>query len=971
MIRGSQRLLAEASKNKPSYSKSLLLPQTDFLPRIPKGDVRRQLIDKSSRDLYLRQLTRDDYNQVFTLHDGPPYANGDLHLGHALNKILKDIVNRFELMYRGSKVKFTPGWDCHGLPIETKAVKDTKGLTPTEIRKLCRQLALEMIETQREQFRQYAIMTDFHNPYVTMSHKYEVSQMEIFLKLFENGLLSRQLKPVWWGCETQTALAEAELDYNPKHKSVAVFVKFPLEKSAFTDKYGPDVSVLIWTSTSWTIPANKAICINRDVQYTLIRHIETNEKVVVARGLVKSVLELNPAFVAEEDIVFPGSDLEGLNYENPSFMDNQRFPIVHGDHVSDTAGTGLVHTAPAHGLEDYFIGKKHGLHVASSIDGRGLYDGSVIPKGFQELAGKYANGKPSIFKCIGILDSFNMLFHVNKAYSHSYPYDWRSKTAVVQRATPQWFVNVEKIKDAAIQLLQDVTFVPEVGINRLSSFIQNRTEWCISRQRTWGVPLPILYNKQTDEPVEDVGVIRYTIKKMEEYGTDAWFEEEADVARWLPDGYDGTQYYKGKDTMDVWFDSGTSWSTLSENLDELVSSDKPLADVYLEGSDQHRGWFQLSLLNKIIASASDGKSFKPVAPFKKIITHGFLLDKKNVKMSKSKGNVISPEQVIEGGGKPLVPALGTDGLRLWVASSTYTLDVNISPEIFQRVLENVKKFRVTFRYLLGNLLDFSQEKAVSYEELSRLDKWVLSRLKRVQDLVVGHYSNHNFAGVVRELNIHVSELSGLYFDISKDCLYTAKQDSKRRRAIQTVLEEIFKTYTSLLAPIQPLIAQEAYQSYAVQRGLGDDSPFMVPFSEVELPETYKNNEIDEEFEKIFKIRDALYKTLEELRSQGHFKNKLEVEVFLEAEGARTEKLLEAHKDFLDDYFLVSRATIGGACTDQVQGPVRKIEVEVDEENSVGVTVQQSQFSKCPRCWKYISESEDTLCKKCDAVYHDH
>lgn len=969
MFRPSGRLLSEASKAKVSYSKSLLLPKTEFLPKIPKGEQRLALIDRCSEELYNRQINREDFEQHFTLHDGPPYANGDLHLGHALNKILKDIVNRFELVHKGSKVHFRPGWDCHGLPIETKAVKDTKGLKPLEIRKLCRQLALEMIQKQREQFHHYAIMTSFKDPYVTMAHKYEISQLKVFLKLFENGLLSRQLKPVWWGCETQTALAEAELDYNPQHKSVAVHVKFPLESEQFKKKYGENISVMIWTSTPWTIPANKAICINKNIEYSFIRNTETGERIVVAKNLVQSVLQLHKDYVAENDISFPGSELEGLKYTNPSFKDNETYPILHGDHVSDSAGTGLVHTAPAHGLEDYYIGQRHGLHIASSIDGRGLYDASAVPPGFQGLTGQYANGKQSIFKCLGILDEFQMLFHVNKSFLHSYPYDWRSKTAVVQRATPQWFVNVKAIKNAATELLQNVKFVPELGINRLSLFVQNRTEWCISRQRTWGVPLPVVYSKETGEPIEDLAVIRHIVNKLDEYGTDEWFEDEGDISRWLPDEYIGADFYKGKDTMDVWFDSGTSWTTLSENPEELFTSDKPLADVYLEGSDQHRGWFQLSLLNKIISSASDGKSFKPVAPFKKIITHGFLLDKKNVKMSKSKGNTILPEQVIEGGGKPAVPALGTDGLRLWVASSSYTSDVSVSPEIFQRVLENVRKFRVTFRYLLGNLQDYKTENRVEYEQLSKLDKWALSRLHRLQQTAIAHYENHNFAGVVREINAHVSELSGLYFDICKDCLYTDLQNSLRRRGIQTVLEAILKTYTGILGPIQPVVVQESWQLFAAQMGHQELCPFLVPWAELAVPDALKNPDIEAEMSKIWKIRDSLYKVLEELRNEGHYKNKLEVEIFLAPQGAARE-LLESHQAFLDDYFLVSGATIGQAPAEETESPQREFLVDLDNNLSVEVHVQQSRSSKCPRCWKYISNSEDELCHKCDKVYHE-
>ncbi|PVH17580.1 isoleucine-tRNA ligase [Candidozyma duobushaemuli] len=961
----SKRTFHSSFGRSSSYSKSLLLPKTEFSPRIPKGTERDDLLKECGKKLYIRQSDRSKTSSEFTLHDGPPYANGDLHLGHALNKILKDIINRFELINKGKRIHYRPGWDCHGLPIEMKAVKGSTNLSPVEIRKLCRELADSMIEKQREQFRDFAIMANFDEPYVTMTHDYETAQLKIFLRLFENGLLSRQLKPVWWGCETQTALAEAELEYNSEHKSVAVFVKYPLEKTDIFPGY-KKVSLLIWTSTPWTLPANKAICVNKDIEYTLIKNTGSGEGIVVAKELAESVLKYDEKYELDSSISVRGSDLEGLKYISPSNESQESFPVLHGDHVSASAGTGLVHTAPAHGMEDYLVGRKHSLKVASSVDEKGHYISENIPQGYQELAGKYANGKPSIFKVIQHLENHDMLFHLNKSYKHSYPYDWRSKTPVVQRATPQWFVNVEKIKDAAASSLDNVEFVPPSGVNRLKAFIQNRSEWCISRQRAWGAPLPIVYHKETNEPIEDPEVIRYTVDRITEYGTDAWFEDESDVSRWLPSNIDGSKYFKGKDTMDVWFDSGTSWSTLSSDLEASCVSDNPLADIYLEGSDQHRGWFQSSLLNKIIASTRDGKNFKPVAPYKKIITHGFLLDKKNKKMSKSLGNVIVPTQVIDGGGKPLVPALGTDGLRLWVASSTYTSDVNVSVEVFQRLLESVKKSRVTFKYLLGNLHDFGPSDRIDLAKLNKLDQWVLSRLYNVQEKVVAHYNTHNFAGVVRELNSHISELSAYYFDISKDCLYTDKKDSHRRRSIQTVLEQILKAYIGLWAPIQPLIAQEAWQLYAQQMNISEQSPFMMPWEFFAIDSDASNSAVEGEINQLWKIRDVLYKELEQLRKDGHYKNKLEVEIFLQPQGAQATSLLHHHAQFLDDYFLVSRATVGPS-TEATAGPAREVSVDDFCDGSVNLLIQQSSSSKCPRCWKYIAESEEHLCQKCSEV----
>lgn len=958
-LSASARLLAANSKV--LYLKALLLPKTAFSPKIPTDQARKNLIEKSGKSLYLWQQKRPDYEKEFVLHDGPPYANGDLHLGHSLNKILKDIINRFELLHNDLKVSYRPGWDCHGLPIEMKAIQDAGRLSAPETRKLCRELASFMIDKQRQQFLDFGIMADFDTPYVTMASDYEAAQLQIFLKLFENGLLSRQLKPVWWGCETQTALAEAELEYNANHKSIAIYVKFPLTNSELLDRLGGNVHLLIWTSTPWTIPANKAICVNSQLDYMVLENVETGEKLIVGVERADEIIKLDSSY-SKTDIVIKGSELEGLHYENPSFQDNTTYPVLHGDHVTASAGTGLVHNAPGHGLEDFLVGQKHKLNGVSSVDARGLYIENNLPLGFLELAGKYANGKASMLRCLEILESHKMLFHVNKKFTHSYPYDWRSKTPVIQRATPQWFVNVEDIKEAATKLLEQVEFIPEAGRNRLTLFVNNRSEWCISRQRTWGVPLPIVYSKETHEPLDDLDTIRHVVNKLAEFGTDQWFEEEEDISRWLPEDRNGRHYYKGKDTMDVWFDSGTSWSTLGDNLTSLMSSDTPLADVYLEGSDQHRGWFQSSLINKIIASGVN-KDFKPVAPYKKIITHGFTLDKKMDKMSKSKGNVILPLQVIEGGGKPAVPALGTDGLRLWVASSNYTLDVSVSPEVLTRVMENVKKLRVTFKYMLGNLHDF--EDAVPLSQLNPLDKWLLSRLHTLQEKTVEAYRSHNYAKVVRELNAHMSgDLSALYFDISKDCLYTSGQNSPRRRGIQTVLDYLVRVYIGILAPIQPVLTQEVWDVYAAKFNHREDSPFKMKWSYFTLPEEVVDTEIASEFDTIWKIRDSLYKSLETLRGEGLFKNKLEAEVYLDTESESLNELLEKHKEFLDDYFLVSRVTLGPP---PVAGPQSgTFSVQLDE-GSVNATITHSRSCKCPRCWKYISESEDILCGKCAEV----
>lgn len=983
MLRLSRNISYSKTVWKSLYSSTLQLPKTSFGPKIPKGEARKELLEQIGPDLYAWQQERESFKGLWTLHDGPPYSNGDLHLGHALNKTLKDIVNRFELIYHNKKVNYTPGWDCHGLPIEMKALASAKNpneLKPTDIRKSCRDLALFMIGKQQEQFKEFGIMANFDDYYVTLKHKYETDQLQVFVKLMENGLLSRQLKPVWWGCETKTALAEAELDYKPDHVSVASYIKFPVVSSELYDILNNqsqslhidsgDLHVLIWTSTGWTIPANKAICIHKDLDYTLIYDKQEGSYLIVAKDLAQQVCELNENYaVHPSNITIKGKDLIGYKYVNPAALSDEEFPILHGNHVTSSAGTGLVHTAPAHGADDYLIGCTNNLTIASAVNEEGKFIISNLPPGFLSLDGYHANRKDGVWKCLNMLSEHGMIYHIDKKYKHSYPYDWRSNTPVLQRATPQWFISVGKIKPYAIEAINKVDFLPATGKNRLTLFISNRNEWCISRQRVWGVPIPVLYNKDTSLPLEDIDVIKYTVSKIAEYGTDSWFEEEEDVSRWLPESLKASShlYYKGKDTMDVWFDSGTSWTTLGNDPEKLALLDKPLADVYLEGSDQHRGWFQSSLLNKIIASGKNGTDFKSTAPYHKIITHGFILDSKNNKMSKSKGNVISPKQIIEGGGKPLVPTLGVDGLRLWVASSNFTQDVSVTSEILSRVFESIKKYRVTFKFILGNLSDFDDKKMVNFEELGTLDQYVLSRLHGLQKRCIEHYENHNFAKVVGEINTHISaDLSAQYFDISKDCLYTDKQDSFRRRRIQTVLCTLFKVYVGLLAPIQPMLVQEAWNAAPASCKTQADSPFKVLDwnSFYQLPDAAHNPQVESDVGSIWRIRDTLYKSLEALRLKGAFKNKLELLVnFIVPVDSKAYEILKGEEEMLEDYFLLSKATIN---EDRNPESLDRTDMVVDSDK-IEIEISHAKDHKCPRCWKYVAPKEDELCHRCDTT----
>lgn len=968
-----------------SYLLTLCLPKTSFGPKLPSADEAARLIEALSRTLYHWQQAQPN-RRDFVLHDGPPYANGDLHLGHALNKISKDIINRFELLYNGRRVQYRPGWDCHGLPIEMKvitlaAVKP--GLLAVEVRRACRALAMEMIERQRRQFGAFAIMTDFDTPYVTLNHSYEVAQLRVFQKLVENGLLLRQQKPVWWGPETQTALAEAELEYKV-HESVGVYVKYRIvgaaaaaaggaasaASGALSDFIASGASLLIWTSTPWTLPANQAICVNQSLPYTLIT--DSHEYIVVAAARCDAVLALGGPQWRRVDIEFPGRALVGLEYASPAAPSSGPFRVLHGDHVSLAAGTGLVHTAPAHGAEDYAVGRQHGLPVASSVDARGRFDAAAVPAEFAHLHGVHVAAATA-----PVLAQFGAAVFSVAPFRHLYPYDWRSNTPVIQRATPQWFINVSKLKLAAEALLAAVRFVPELGRQRLLLFIRTRSEWCILRQRVWGVPLPIVYRH--GEPVEDPAVIAHIVAQMDRLGVDEWFADERDCRRWLPEGCNAAEYTKGRDTMDVWFDLGTSWTTLG---DDTFGASEPLADLYLEGSDQHRGWFQLSLLNKIAALGVRGGAFKPVAPFKEIVTHGFTLDAQNDKMSKSKGNVISPAEVIHGG---KLPALGTDGLRLWVALLNFTLDVTVLPEVFARVRESLSKTRVTLKFLLGNLGGFERRHAVALPRLAPLDRYVLSRLAALQQACVEHYRQHNFQRVVQDLNHFVStELSASYFDISKDCLYTAAREGERRRGVQTALEVVLRTMVGLLAPIQPVTTQQVWETYYAAN-VGDKgaapgsdaadtatSPFMVPWSFYALPSEYRDPALEAEFDLIFSIKSQLYRAVEELRQSRGIKSSLELAVDVAAaEGSRAHRVLAAHRAWLADYWLVSEATV--AVGDSAAAPAAAAEVGAAGAlaslalGEVTLGIRPSPHHKCPRCWKFVAPAEDTLCLPCRHV----
>lgn len=1000
------------------YSSTVILPKSGFGNRSNRKLIETTLKPESTSQLYKwnieRPLKDNDLKNLFILHDGPPYANGNIHIGHAMNKVLKDIINRFELLC-GKKVHYKPGWDCHGLPIELKTLeklgkerkanikkikkelkkldkdsvtyKDkeaalnalrTKRLSPLDIIHQSKKHALATQKVQSQSFQDMGIMGDFDHPYLTLRRSFVIDQLKIFKKLFDHGLINRQDKPVYWGCENATALAEGELEYNSKHVSHTAYVKFPMVQlgESLKSKLGRfnRLSALIWTSTPWTLASNKAICFNRKYTYTVLSSEEDGD-VIVGEDLKESVKKLKPE-LNETGVKFPGSDLADCRYTNPLLPKGNSFPFLHGTHVTNTTGTGLVHTAPGHGQDDYLVCMKNGIKPYSPVDHRGRYTDD-LPSTLKDLVGIKVLGEGNE-KMLGKIKDLNMCFYRDDNFVHSYPYDWRSKKPIIIRATPQWFIDVSKIKKITTDALEKrVTFHPARGVNRLTSFIKNRNEWCISRQRSWGVPIPVLYNKLTLKPLLNDEVIQKITDIIEKEDIDSWFAEDKDMSKWFPENFKGNpnDYVKGRDTMDVWFDSGSSWKVIERYLSEEGLLDQAhergyLADIYLEGSDQHRGWFQSSVLIKVGSSDFNGKK-EIVLPYNNIITHGFTLDEKGEKMSKSIGNTISPKDILDGNKQLRIPSLGIDGLRLWVAQSDYSSDVSVGPTVLKHVAENVKKIRFTFKFLLGNLNGFDpQASIVPYEELSPLDHFVLSQAYDLEKACFDSYKHYNYSKIVKDANHYMnSVLSAIYFDIKKDCLYTDAPLSLRRRATQTVLLEVLKTLSSVLSPILPIITQEVWNnsSSAVTKGLA--SPFMAKWYEVDH-KMYRP-ELEDEFSKLFILRNRI-KVLTDtaMRKDKNVRNSLETVAYISVkEGTDLYKLLKKYEAHLADYLLVSKFVLNGEIPPvAVDGyNYEDSNALVDDLGHCKINLIKSDKLKCPRCWKFTRDEGKELCDRCDDV----
>ncbi|CAB4494523.1 unnamed protein product [Rhizophagus irregularis] len=938
------------------YSDTLLLPKTNFPLRADAANREISFQDRCSNDLYKWQIENNP-KETFILHDGPPYANGSLHIGHALNKILKDIINRYKVLH-GYKVNYIPGWDCHGLPIELKALKELRGvdkssLTPLQIRDVAKKSALEALEIQRKEFISWGIMGDWKNPYRTLDKEYEVRQLQVFHNMMKKGYIYRQDKPVYWSPSSRTALAEAELEYRDDHQSNSVYVKLPVINSTLNSQEGlkDNLYILIWTTTPWTLPANQAVAINPNIEYSIvcpnndILTIQNNYIIATKRlDALQKILgtELNVKFT------FKGQQLIGSTYKHP--ISEKQCKIIDASHITEESGTGLVHTAPGHGMEDYEACKKFDIPTFCPVDEFGIFTSEVGESTFE---GKLVLTDGTL-AVIEYLKKRNSLIKEEK-FKHKYPYDWRTKKPIILRATPQWFANVEAIKQRAIELLEDVKMVPKSARYRLEQFTLSRSEWCISRQRSWGVPIPVFYESETDVPLLTDFSVEHIIEIFKKHGSDGWWK--LDDQELLASEYknNGKTYRKGNDTMDVWFDSGVSWTFI---LEQTKKKDfKTIADLYLEGSDQHRGWFQSSLLTSV--------AINDKVPYSTLITHGFVMDEQGQKMSKSLGNVINPSTVIKGGKNE--PAYGVDVLRLWVASSEYVNDINIGKNIMSQVGENIRKYRNTARFMLGNLNNFKYNQLVEYEELDLIDKYMLHETYNFGKNIKIFYDEYAFNKVVQALN-NLSNvlLSAFYFDIVKDRLYADHITSQSRRNVLTVLYHILNIYTISLSPIVPYLAEEIYDNYKNIRPKENDSVFKLGW--YDLDEKWNNQLLQQEWNTLKHLRGEVNQLLEAARKDKLIKSSLEANVELYVNSSELLHLLQNHD--LKSIFITSDATISSSL-EMIENSSNNTLIYTKKVDLSGgickIIIKRASLFKCPRCWNYNAQTEGELCKRCENV----
>ena len=931
--------MADEKKN---YKDTLNLPKTEF-PMRANLSVREpeKLETWRKKDVYRKILEDREACPVYTLHDGPPYANGQIHMGTALNKILKDFVVKSKWM-AGYYSHYVPGWDCHGLPIEHKVDTELKArekdLPVLDIRRACREYALKYIDIQREEFKRLGVFGAWDSPYLTMAYPYEARITREFGKFVEKGSVYKRKKPVYWCASCVTALAEAEVEYQD-HTSPSIFVRFPFiddPSERIRELKGIPSSVAIWTTTPWTIPANLAVALHPEFTYVAIR--SGGEAIIVAEDLASHFAAAvgleNPETVA----MFKGRELEGLRTRHPLY--DRESIIVLADYVTLEAGTGCVHTAPGHGQEDYETGVRYGLDIYAPVDDVGRFTQDV-----EFFAGK------QVFKANGevtgkLSETGNLL--AESSVEHSYPHCWRCKSPIIFRATEQWFISMEHadLRKNSLEAINNVQWIPSWGKQRIYQMIENRPDWCISRQRSWGSPITIFYCEECGETLMSREICNHVADLIEEHGHDIWYSSSA--ADLLPEGTrcpscESGSFKKDMNILDVWFDSGVSHAAVLEDREDLTWP----CDIYLEGSDQHRGWFHSTLL------ASVGTRGK--APYREVLTHGYVVDGQGRKMSKSMGNVISPQDIIR--------KFGAEIVRLWVSAEDYRDDIRISDEILQRLSEAYRRIRNTCRYILGNLADFDPEAdAVPTQDMEELDRWALLRLSQVTDKILKAYSTYQYHTVVHTLhNFCVVDLSNFYLDVLKDRMYASGAKSPLRRSAQTAFWQLIEGIVRLMAPVLSFTAEEVWGHLPGER---PESVFLSRFPEPDP--RWENEELDSRYGRLLKIRDLATKALEEARQAKVIGNSLEARLTIFCQEEDIGRFLASFGAVLSDLFIVS-------VTDIETTPDIPAHAIVDEKvPGLGISVSRNDGEKCERCWKYapdVGQVQDhpTLCERCCLV----
>ncbi|MCI2802394.1 isoleucine--tRNA ligase [Staphylococcus pettenkoferi] len=910
------------------YKETLLMPKTAFPMRggLPNKEPKIQE-EWDEKEIYQKSLEKNKGNTSYILHDGPPYANGGLHMGHALNKILKDIITRYKTM-QGYYTPYVPGWDTHGLPIEqalTKKGVKRKEMSVSEFREKCKEFALNQIELQKKDFKRLGVSGDFDNPYITLKPEYEAAQLRLFGEMAAKGLIYKGLKPVYWSPSSESSLAEAEIEYHDK-RSPSIYVAFDVKDGK--DVVDEDAQFIIWTTTPWTLPANVAITVHPELTYG--EYLVDGHKYVVGKDLVDDVAENLGWNTDDIELVkeFSGKDLEYVEAQHP-FLEDRTVLLINGDHVTTDAGTGCVHTAPGHGEDDYIVGTKYNLPVISPVDYKGVLTEEAGP-----FAGEFYDkaNKPitDLLKENGSLLKLDFI-------THSYPHDWRTKKPVIFRATPQWFASIDEVRQDILDAIEETHFKVDWGKTRIYNMIRDRGEWVISRQRVWGVPLPVFYAENGDIVMTEE-TVNHVADLVEEYGSNVWFDREAKDL--LPEGFThpgspNGEFTKETDIMDVWFDSGSSHRGVLEQRPELSFP----ADLYLEGSDQYRGWFNSSITTSV---ATRNRS-----PYKMLLSHGFVMDGEGKKMSKSLGNVIVPEQIVK--------QKGADIARLWVSSVDYLADARISDEIIKQTADVYRKIRNTLRFMLGNVNDFNPETdAIAEADLLEVDRYILNRFREFTASTIKNYDNFDYLNIYQEVQNFINvELSNFYLDYGKDILYIEERSAHKRRSMQTVLYQIVVDMTKLLAPILAHTADEVW-SYIPH--VQEESVHLTDMPKVQDVDT----ELVEKWNTFMKLRDDVNRALEIARNEKVIGKSLEAKVTI---GSNSEfnatEFLQGFED-LQQLFITSQAEV----VDNIEGGASYAHGDIKVEHADG--------EKCQRCWNYsedlgsVGELTD-LCPRCQAV----